>query len=165
MKASGRKFEVVPIAEARMKAAANEKRQRQQADPDGLLNRILVVDDERIIAETLATILRNAGYEVLSACDGLSALSLCEAFAPELIISDVVMPGMNGVDMAIEVKQKYPACKILLFSGQAATLDFLDDARKSGYDFELLEKPVNPKDLLAKLATSGKPVEQKSRAM
>jgi CheY-like chemotaxis protein len=114
--------------------------------------RVLVVDDERVIADTLATILRNAGYQAVAAYDASSALSLCEAFCPELIIADVIMPITTGVTMAICAKQRHPACKILLFSGQAATANLLREARESGYDFEILLKPVNPKHLLARLA-------------
>jgi CheY-like chemotaxis protein len=122
--------------------------------PVETLKRVLVVDDERIIADTLTAILRHAGYEAMAAYDGLSALSHCASFEPDLIISDVVMPEMNGVKMAIAVKRRYPICKILLFSGQAATANLLQEAQQSGYDFELLEKPVNPKELLARLKGS-----------
>ncbi len=113
--------------------------------------RVLVVDDETRIADTLAAIFRNAGYEAAAAYDGSSALAQCESFRPDLVVTDVVMPGMNGVEMAIQVKQQYPGCKVLLFSGQASTANLLEEARRSGYDFDLLTKPVHPKELLAKL--------------
>jgi CheY-like chemotaxis protein len=113
--------------------------------------RVLVVDDEHVIADTLATILRSEGYETAAAYDGLSALSLCESFRPELIITDVHMPRTNGVQMAIVAKQLYPGCKVLLFSGQAATVNLLEKAQQAGYDFDILLKPVHPKDLLARL--------------
>jgi DNA-binding response OmpR family regulator len=113
--------------------------------------RVLVVDDERIIADTLATIFRKAGYEAAPAYDGSSALSQCASFRPDLVISDVVMPGMNGIEMAILVKQRYPACKILMFSGQASTANLLEEARHRGYDFEILAKPVHPAELLARV--------------
>ena len=77
----------------------------------------MVVDDEPRIADRLATILRNFGYEASVAYDAPSAISQGEPFNPELVITDVVMPGMNGVEMAIQVRQLYPSCKILLFSG------------------------------------------------
>jgi CheY-like chemotaxis protein len=114
--------------------------------------RVLVVDDEQVIADTLTTILRMAGYEASASYDGLSALSQCASFSPDLVISDVVMPGMNGVKMAIQLKQRYPACKIFLFSGQAATVNALEEGQQSGYDFELLAKPINPCTLLARLS-------------
>jgi CheY-like chemotaxis protein len=70
-----------------------------------------------------------------------------------LIISDVVMPGMNGVEMAVLIRERHPACKVLLFSGNAATVDLLQEVRRRGHDFELLAKPIHPKDLLARLAS------------
>jgi len=74
---------------------------------------------------------------------------------PELVISDVMMPGMNGVEMAVLIRDRHPACKILLFSGQAATPELLEGVRRRGYDFELLAKPVHPKELLARAANVG----------
>jgi CheY-like chemotaxis protein len=68
--------------------------------------------------------------------------------APDLLISDVAMPGISGVDLAIQMRAQYPTCKILLFSGQAATKDLLEDARGQGHDFDLLLKPVPPTELL-----------------
>jgi CheY-like chemotaxis protein len=114
--------------------------------------RVLVVDDEKMIANTLVIILRKAGYETAVAYDGLAAVEACERFQPDMVISDVVMPRMNGVEAAMQIKQRFPACKILLFSGQAVTTDFLEDARRNGYDFEVLAKPIHPRELLSKLA-------------
>ena len=85
----------------------------------------MVVDDEPRIADRLATILRNFGYEASVAYDAPSAISQCEPFNPELVITDVVMPGMNGVEMAIQVRQLYPSCKILLFSGRSTVFSEL----------------------------------------
>jgi len=53
--------------------------------------------------------------------------------------------------LAIAVRQEFPTCQILLFSGQAATAVFLEDATRRGYDFEILAKPVHPEDLLARV--------------
>jgi CheY-like chemotaxis protein len=112
--------------------------------------RVLIVGDERIIAGSLVTILRRAGYAVAVSYDALGAISECMSFRPELVITDVVISGMDGTEMAILIRERCPACKILLFSGQAATAKTLEAARLRGYDFELLLRPVNPKDLLAK---------------
>jgi DNA-binding NtrC family response regulator len=117
--------------------------------------RVFVVDDEKCIADTLVVILRQAGYEAGGFYNAQSALEQLESCCPELIISDVMMPGMNGVDMAVLVKERHPACKVLLFSGNAAMLDMLATARRQGHDFELLTKPIHPKDLLAKIAFDG----------
>ena len=68
-----------------------------------------------------------------------------------MLISDVIMTDMNGIDAAIQIRKILPKCKILLFSGQAATADLLDRARIQGHEFEILAKPVHPQDLLARL--------------
>jgi DNA-binding NtrC family response regulator len=68
------------------------------------------------------------------------------------------MPDISGVDLAIQMKIQYPECKVLLFSGQAATQDLLEDARSQGHDFQLLLKPVHPSVMLSRvgeLALSG----------
>jgi DNA-binding NtrC family response regulator len=69
-----------------------------------------------------------------------------------LLLTDVVMPGMNGIELALAVSEKFPECKVLLFSGQTATAELLDRARKQGGDFPLLSKPIHPEDLLKKVA-------------
>ena len=61
------------------------------------------------------------------------------------------MPGMSGIELAIQFRKNFPQCKVLLFSGQAATANLLEDARSDGYEFEVLAKPIHPADLLAKL--------------
>ena len=113
--------------------------------------RVLVVDDERVIADTLATILNQNGFEASAVYTGTAAVDSARTSHPDLVISDVIMQDMNGIEAAIRIRQILPACKILLFSGQAATADLLEKARAQGHQFEILAKPVHPQDLLAKL--------------
>jgi len=113
--------------------------------------RIVVIDDEQRIADTLALILRSAGYMAEVAYDGRSGLALCKEVSPDLVITDVVMPGMSGIEVAIEIRATSPACGVLLYSGQAATAQMMDEARSQGHDFELLAKPVHPVQLLEKV--------------
>ncbi len=113
--------------------------------------KVLVVDDERVIADTLAMILNQHGYDALAVYTGAQAVERARELHPELIISDVIMPDMNGIEAAISIRKFLPGCKILLFSGQAATADLLEKARAEGHEFEILAKPVHPSDLLAKL--------------
>lgn len=113
--------------------------------------KVLVVDDERVIADTLAMILNQHGYDASAVYSGTDAVSTARNIVPDLIISDVIMADMNGIEAAIRIRSFLPSCKILLFSGQAATADLLEDARKQGHEFEILAKPVHPQDLLAKL--------------
>jgi CheY-like chemotaxis protein len=113
--------------------------------------KVLVVDDESVIADTLAAVLRNSGYTVRTAYNASAAIAVAQEFVPDLVITDVVMPGMNGIEMAIRIREMLPLCKVLLFSGQAATANLLAEAKQRGHDFELLAKPIHPTDLLAKL--------------
>ena len=113
--------------------------------------KVLVVDDERVIADTLAIILNQNGFAATAVYSGTGAIEKARSERPDLIISDVIMDDMNGIDAAINIRQFLPSCKILLFSGQAATADLLEKARTQGHEFEILAKPVHPTDLLAKL--------------
>lgn len=113
--------------------------------------RVLVADDEQVIANTLAIILNQNGFEARAVYSGEKALEALDTFHPDMLISDVIMTGMTGIDAAIQTRVKLPHCKILLFSGQAATADLLERARTQGHEFEILAKPVHPTDLLAKL--------------
>jgi len=110
-----------------------------------------VVDDEPVIASTLAIILGQAGFDATSFTEPFEALKAAKLEAPDLLISDVVMPELSGVDLAIQMKESCPNCKVLLFSGQSATAGMLEAARANGHNFELLLKPVHPKDLLREI--------------
>lgn len=113
--------------------------------------KVLVADDERVIADTLAMILNQSGFEARAVYSGEKAVELASAFKPDMIISDVIMADLNGIDAAIRIRALLPQVKILLFSGQAATADLLEKARAQGYEFEILAKPVHPQDLLTRL--------------
>ncbi len=115
---------------------------------------ILVVDDEPAILMTAAAILEMQGYRTATATDGLIALERALELKPDLILSDVVMPRMNGVQLAIELKQKLPSTRILLFSGNVATADILEVARGQGHDFNILAKPVPMDELLGAVKAS-----------
>jgi CheY-like chemotaxis protein len=172
-----RRFEVAPLTEALKQAAAAEGTTEDRAEKEACgavldgsgkprslstklehgakkmnSKRVLVVDDEQCIADTLAAILQKSGYQATAVYDAESAMQECELAIPELIITDVVMPGTGGVELAIQVREMYPECRILLFSGQAATADILARARTQGHQFDLLAKPIHPTDLLAKIA-------------
>ena len=113
--------------------------------------KVLVADDERVIADTLAMILNQSGFEARAVYSGEKALEMAPVFEPNMLISDVIMADLNGIDAAIRIRELLPGIKILLFSGQAATADLLEKARTHGYEFEILAKPVHPQDLLSRL--------------
>lgn len=121
--------------------------------------RVFVVDDEDVIASTLAMILRSqGGFNARSFTKPHDALEAARLDPPDLLISDVVMPQLSGIELAIQVREHCPGCKVLLFSGQAATFSLLDTAQANGYDFELILKPVHPSDLLARIRNLTEPI-------
>jgi DNA-binding response OmpR family regulator len=113
--------------------------------------KVLVADDERVIADTLAMILNQSGFDARAVYSGENALEQAATFQPDMLISDVIMADLNGIDAAIRIRALLPSIKILLFSGQAATADLLEKARHEGHEFDILAKPVHPQDLLARL--------------
>jgi len=113
--------------------------------------KVLVADDEQVIANTLAIILNQAGFVARAVYSGESVIEELDSFQPDMLITDVIMTGITGIEAAIATRQKMPQCKVLLFSGQAATADLLEKARLQGFEFDILAKPVHPTDLLAKL--------------
>jgi DNA-binding NtrC family response regulator len=109
-----------------------------------------VVDDEPLIATTLAKILDLNGFYAKPFFSASGALSDAAEFGPpEILITDVLMPEMNGIDLATNFLKLYPLCKTLLISGQVATADLLSDAKRAGHDFRALAKPFPPEDLIA----------------
>ncbi len=115
------------------------------------IRRVLVVDDERLIADTIVEILNRNGFVAQAAYDGEQAIEVARRNCPELVLSDVLMPRIDGVEAAIQISQICPTARIVLFSGQAATLEILSRARARGYTFELLPKPIHPTKLIQHL--------------
>ncbi len=114
--------------------------------------KIMVVDDEETIADTLALIFSSNGYDARTAYSAEEALELLEEWPPDLAIIDVVLPGMNGIEFAIFLRASYPDVHFLLFSGQPGTGGLLEEAKKKGHLFEILAKPLHPTFMLATVA-------------
>ena len=125
---------------------------------------VLVVDDEQIIADTLAMILTMSGFNAMVAYEGTSALEIAREHRPALLISDVVMPGMTGIELALALETLVPECRVLLFSGQAATVDLLAEARAMGRDYAILSKPIHPSDMIQRVSEFVQPEFQDSYA-
>jgi CheY-like chemotaxis protein len=110
--------------------------------------RVLVVDDEAIIADTVTEILNRSGYDAVACYSGRAALESIEEHCPAIVLSDVVMPGLNGIQLAQSVRKRCPSTRIVLFSGNASTARLLQDSSGTKYHFELLAKPIHPLELL-----------------
>jgi len=110
--------------------------------------RILIVEDEKVIADTLGQILKVNGYDVRVAYLAEAALEVISGWPPDLAVLDVMLPGMNGIEFAFKLMQRHPECQILLFSGAPAVENIVQKARSEGHDFEILAKPVHPHVML-----------------
>jgi DNA-binding NtrC family response regulator len=90
-----------------------------------------------------------SGFNALAFPSAVDALHAAEAGCPDLLITDVSIPSMNGIDLAIRSKSLSPSSKVVLFSGHMATSGSLDAARGQGHELTVLAKPVHAKELLA----------------
>jgi DNA-binding NtrC family response regulator len=119
--------------------------------PDATGTHILVVHDERIIADTLCIILNMSGFHAQAAYSGEQALNAAMMLKPDVLISDVIMGGISGIELALRVTSYLPGCRIILFSGHAATVNLLHNMEAQGHHFEMLAKPLHPRVLLERL--------------
>jgi len=121
----------------------------------GLLRgrRILIVEDEKVVADTLGQILTGNGYEIRVAYSAEDALPLLANWRPEAAILDVMLPKMNGIELAIVLREHLPECHALLFSGQPSVEALMQKAKNEGHHFEILAKPVHPTVMLDAIST------------
>jgi DNA-binding response OmpR family regulator len=122
-----------------------------QSSADTESQRVYIVDDEWIIAETLATILNKNGFRASPFHNSSQALVRALSSPPDVVITDVMMPGMSGIELAIALRRAGQDCRIFLFSGQTGAVDQVCEARRRGFDFDLLDKPLHPLQLLMRL--------------
>ena len=112
---------------------------------------ILVVDDEQLVADSLVKVLNMVGFNAFPLYCGSDAVEQATQNPYDVLICDVVMVGMTGIDAAIEICKVNPKCKVLLMSGDPLTIDMLKDAHERGHDFDILAKPVPPSELIDRL--------------
>lgn len=115
----------------------------------------LVIDDDIAVADTLAMILNTDGFDATAVYEGEIGVELARSREFEYLVTGVVMPQMNGIEAAIEIRKLLPKCKVLLLSGNNDTCALLQDAVSRGYNFELLAKPVQPSVLFQTLRSVG----------
>ncbi len=113
---------------------------------------ILIVEDEPVVAETLGKILTANGYKIRIAHSAEAALEILTGWSPCVAILDVMLPKMNGIDLAVSLKQDLPTCRVLLFSGQPSVEALLDKASGEGHEFRILAKPVHPNVMLSAIS-------------
>jgi len=114
--------------------------------------RILIVDDEIAITDTLALIFQMQRYEARVAYSAERAIELLAEWRPDLAVLDVILPQMNGIELALVIRANYPDCHVILFSGHTNTAMLLEEAVKKGHQFEILAKPVHPDLMLERVS-------------
>ena len=123
--------------------------------------KILLVEDEKVVADTLGKILSSNGYGTRVAYSAEAAMQTISQWSPHLAILDVMLPKMNGIELAVALKKRFAGCHVLLFSGQPSGRGrLMRKARSEGQEFEILAKPVHPTvmlDTISKLLSASDP--------
>lgn len=111
--------------------------------------RLLLVDDEARFRETMSKRLKKRGMEVLDAGDGEKCLALLKQYPIDVVISDVKMPGMGGIELLHRIRESYPDTEVILLTGHASTSDGVEGIKSGAFDY--LSKPVEFEHLLSKI--------------
>lgn len=119
--------------------------------PQGI--RVLIVDDERTLADTLALIVTRSGYESMAVYNGKEAIEAAILFRPHAVISDVMMPGMNGIELARYFAENFTGCRVLLMTGHDSADNLVEASLSCGFVVNILTKPVMPQTILAFVAS------------
>lgn len=110
--------------------------------------RVLVVDDDVRVADSLVQILNATGHQAVAAYGAEAAMKLAEKLNPEAMISDVVMGPVSGIELTNHIREHYPDCRVLLFSGYSSTRAFTQAFLTRGSNVQFLPKPVDPNRIL-----------------
>jgi len=122
--------------------------------------KLLLVDDEPSLATPIAMLLKDQGYQVATAGSGEEAMGVASWYAPDILLSDVQMGSLNGVDAARAIVDRLPHCRVLLASGQIESLRLVAQANADGYDFQFLSKPYAIRELIARLSRMAQTIEK-----
>jgi|HubBroStandDraft_1064217.scaffolds.fasta_scaffold00199_25 DNA-binding response OmpR family regulator len=116
------------------------------------MKKILVIDDDAAVRDTIVQILESEGYRVDSAGDGRRGLALFHSGRPDLTITDIIMPQMEGIEMITEIRKASPEAKVIAISGGSRIIstDFLEIARLLGAA-DVIAKPFDTDDFLARV--------------
>jgi len=110
--------------------------------------KIMLVDDETRFLETTSKLLARRGYEALTAASGEEALAKLETHAPEVVILDVKMPGLDGVETLKRIKALYPLVEVIMLTGHATVSSAVQGLKAGAFDY--IAKPCDLDELLAK---------------
>jgi CheY-like chemotaxis protein len=114
--------------------------------------RILVVDDEQLSREDVAEVLADEGYEVAVAADGHEAITLLASFQPDLVLTDLQMPGLNGLGVLGHVQRVSPTTPVIIFTAHVL-IDAQREAQRLGVQ-DFLNKPLDFEEMLSRVANA-----------
>jgi DNA-binding NtrC family response regulator len=116
--------------------------------------RVLVVDDDMRLADSIVQILAVSGYTAVGAYSAEVAMKMAEKLNPQVVISDVVMGPVSGIELAIHIREHHPDCRVLLISGHSAPAGHLPGSGAQGSKLHFMSKPVDPTRILEFVAAS-----------
>lgn len=111
--------------------------------------KVIVIDDQPVIADTLAEILNQNGYDAVALHSGEEALNWATHSQPAIVLSDIRMHKISGIQAAVHIRSLYPRCRIILFSASAITEREQAAIDESGFEF--LHRPLHPNEVLNQL--------------
>jgi len=109
----------------------------------------LLVDDEVEFVTTLAERLQIRGIQAQTATDGQEALSMIDAEKPQVVVLDIMMPGISGLEVLDYIKKNYPNIEVILLTGRGSTKEGIEGMRLGAFDF--LMKPVRIEELIPRM--------------
>lgn len=110
---------------------------------------LLLVDDEQVFLDIMAQRLKRRGFTVTTANDGETALSHLQAGAIDVVVLDVAMPGMSGIETLQAIKKQQPLIEVVMLTGQATVATAVEAIRQGAFNY--LKKPCEIEDLLAQI--------------
>jgi two-component system response regulator PilR (NtrC family) len=112
--------------------------------------RVLVVDDEQDVRETLGTVLEKLDYQAMTAADGDEALDIVQTQKVDVILSDLYMPGMNGIELLKRIKSQRKNIVFLMITAHPTIETAVDAIKKGAYDY--LTKPFHIEEVRIKIS-------------
>lgn len=116
--------------------------------------KVLIVDDEPVIARTLALILNQNGFRALAIYRPWAAVQIAEGLQPDVLLTDLYMPEMDGLEVAARVCAAVPQCRVFLLTAQLRAIEKVREFRARGFAAECLHKPIHPLELLQLLRSA-----------
>lgn len=116
--------------------------------------KILVVDDDTALAEMIGIVLRAEGFDLAFCADGAEAIAAFRAAEPDLVLLDLMLPGMNGIQVCAKIREE-SGIPIIMLTAKSDTADVVKGLESGADDYVV--KPFNPKELVARIRTRLRP--------